>query len=188
MKILVDGKLEDFRFINDTHRISFCESSLKPSEVFACDGKLIYAWATYDGITDLTYHKFNVNVICPPNISSTEEKENGALVFWTSGELQPDFNSLVFGEKRNTPPGIALADEFKTMDVDMIDWFDNRLVATQLSKNTVWLTRTDPMYYWRDVNRNVPYLEANEATGGYELWPNWYSSSANSDKLLNICA
>lgn len=188
MKMLVDGKLEDFRFINDTHKISFCESSLKPSEVFACDGKLIYAWATYDGITDLTYHKFNVNVICPPNISSTEEKENGALVFWTSEDLQPDFNSLVFGEKRNTPPGIALADEFKTMAVDMIDWFDNRLVATQLSKNTVWLTRTDPMYYWRDVNRNVPYLEANEATGGYELWPNWYSSSANSDKLLNICA
>ena len=189
MKMFVDDTLVEFEFINKEHRVTFCESSLKPSEVFACDGKLIYAWATYDGLARPQYAKFNVNVLCPPNITRTQKTEHGVIVSWPDSVSQPDFNSIIYGDDKNTSSGVSLWNQFAEVATDMIDWFDNRLVATQLIKNTVWLTRTDPMYYWRDANSNVPYLEADdELTGGYELWSNWYSSSSNSDKLLNIAA
>ena len=182
MKIYLDGKYEQFEFVNKDHQVTFCESSLKPSEVFACDGQFIYAWATYDTLSRPQYKQYCVNVICPPNVARTETKDSGIIV-------QPDFNSIVFGERKNTSGGISLWNQFKNIVVDKIDWFDNRLVATQLDKNTVWLTRTDPMYYWRDTNSDVAYLDPEDSnTGGYELWPNWYSSSANSDKLLSIAA
>ena len=188
MQMVVDGELKDFNFYDQNHRVTFCESSLKPSEVFACDGKFIYMWTTYDGNTRPQYYKFRVNVICPPNITRITEQKNGVQVNWPSDVPQPDFNSIVFGTQTMfTTEGIQLREAFEEIRTDSIDWFDNRLVATQLSKNTVWLTRTDPMYYIR--NATVDYLNAESPdTGGYELWPNWYSSSANSDKLLTIKA
>lgn len=189
MTMYVDGKSVPLTFANTSHRVTFCESSLKPSEVFCCDGQFIYAWATYDGLGRPQYYKFSVNVICPPNITRQEETGNGIIVNWNDSTNQPDFNSLVFGELKTTASGTALWRQAHNVTTDAIDWFDNRLVATQLSKNTVWLTRTDPMYYWRDVNSDVAYLEPDDpSTGGYELWSNWYSSSANSDRLLDIAA
>ena len=188
MKMLVDGELKDFTFFDQSHRVTFCESSLKPSEVFACDGKLIYVWTTYDGMTRPTYYKFRVNVVCPPNISRTSVEENGVQVNWASDVAQPDFNSIIFGtDTMYTVEGVQLREAFEDVRTDTIDWFDNRLIATQLNKNTVWLTRTDPMYYIRD--ESVHYLDADSPdTGGYELWPNWYSSSSSSDKLLTAKA
>lgn len=189
MTMYVDGENVPFKFMNDTHRVTFCESSLKPSEVFCCDGQFIYAWATYDGLNRPQYFKFSVNVICPPNITREESSDNGITVNWTDSTNQPDFNSILYGKDKSTAAAAALWRQFKAVYTDTVDWFDNRLVATQLSKNTVWLTRTDPMYYWRDVNSDVAYLEPGDAsTGGYELWANWYSSSANSDRLLDIAA
>lgn len=188
MQMLIDGEVKDFVFFDKSHKVTFCESSLKPSEVFACDGKFIYVWTTYDGSARPQYYKFMVNVVCPPNIARINEDENGVQVNWPSDVPQPDFNSIVFGtETMYTADGLQLRDAFEDVRTDSIDWFDNRLVATQLNKNTVWLTRTDPMYYIRDAT--IDYLDPEDAdTGGYELWANWYSSSANSDKLLTIKA
>lgn len=189
MMMYMDGEYKTFEFYNKEHPVTFCESSLKPSEVFACDGQFIYAWATYDGLTRPQYSKFSVNVLCPPNIGRVSSNDNGLIVNWQSDLKQPDFNSIIFGEGRNTPSGKALFKLFDDMIVDKVEWFDNRLVTTQLSKNTVWLTRTDPTYFWRDVNKDVAYLDSEDpSTGGYELWPNWYSSSASSDKLLSVSA
>jgi len=188
MKMFYDGGLHDFTFKNTTHRVTFCESSLKPSEVFACDGNYVYFWATYEGLSDPHYQQFRVNVMCPPNITKTEETDKGIVQFWT-GDVPPDFNSLLFGEDEASAEGVALKSYADAVVVDAIDWFDNRLVGTQITKNTVWLTRTDPMYFIRDVNLGIDYLDAsNPDTGGYELWANWYSSSANSDKLLTVKA
>lgn len=190
MQMMIDGGLEDFAFFDKSHPVTFCESSLKPSEVFACDGKFIYMWATYDTLSRDQYRQFRVNVICPPNIARTVTSENGVQVNWPASVSQPDFNSIIFGsETMTTAEGVQLREAFEDVQVDAIDWFDNRLVATQLSKNTVWLTRTDPMYYIRDANSTVDYTNSEDPdTGGYELWANWYSSSANSDKLLTIKA
>lgn len=188
MMMYVDGELVPFRMMTSSGEVSFCESSLKPSEVFLCDGQMIYAWATYDGLGRPQYKKFRVNVICPPTIARQVENNNGATLLWSSDTVQPDFNSLIFGEKRHTDEGIALYNNLKSIKTDKVEWFDNRLVTIQLDKNTVWISRTDPMYYWRDVNAEIDYIEPNDDNGGYELWCNWYSSSANSDRLLSICS
>ena len=187
MKMLIDGEVRTFQTEISTGPVTFCESSLKPSAVFLCDGQNIYAWATYDGLSRPQYHKFMVNVMCPPNVSPTEDDSTGKLVLWDGDTKQPDFNSVMFGEDRYTENGKAIRNQFAKVRVDMVDWFDNRLVAAQLSQNTVWLTRTDPTYYWRDPT--VAYLDPSDsATGGYELWPNWYSSSANADRLRAVKA
>lgn len=189
MTMVIDGEVKPFAFRSYEGEITFCESAIKPSVVFVCDGELIYAWATTQEYSRPQYAQFRVNVIAPPNLTRVDETDNGNLVYWQSSEVQPDFNSLIFGERRSTPEGSLLEQYISKVQVNSIDWFDNRLVCTQVSKNTVWLTRTDPMYYWRDVNAAVPYLDDESAdTGGYVLWPNWYSSTSNTDRLLTVKA
>lgn len=180
LQMLLDGKVSDFHMSTTRGRVTFCESSIKPSNIFVCDGVHIYTWTPAKFSSNKFFQPFLVNVMPPPGIPED---------CYNSQEIHPDFNSLICGRDRYSTKGEKLAQTGGQYYTASICWYDNRLVTITKYSNTIWLTRTDPMYYWRDANANVRYMDANDSgTGGYDLWCNWYSSTADNSNVEAVCA
>lgn len=148
-----------FELRNGTGKVTFCESSTKPSQVYMCDGKYIYWWNTTSPSDDCATKllEFTVNMLLSPG--ATVDDWNGQDQYQQLDDLNPELDLS----------GIA--------SIDNVTWFDNRLVATQREKNTVWLTCTDPGQFLRDLEKDPVNGEA------VQLWSDWYSSTNSADRL-----
>lgn len=184
MQWYVGGNLVQFRFWNAAARVTFCESSIKPSVVFCCDGAYIYMWNTMQNPSGMASREPGiVNMMYLPNMTS--ETVSAVLTESTQPEFQdylaridhyPDFSNWDTDENRTL--------------VQSICWFDNKLVACNKEKNTVWITRTDPMSYFRKsptpVGQQYSYPLAPQ--DNIDLWYNWYSSTNSADNLIDIAS
>lgn len=155
----VNGEhVNDFLLMNTSGDVTFAESSIKPSTVYLCDGQFIYKWKSGD------YLDIEVSMMFSPGVVPTAGVTDAKFADQYYAIANTDSTKL---DTRN----IAY--------IDSIDWFDNKLVGVQKSKNTVWLTCTDPEQFGRDTSLD-PWGSSGE---GYELWNNWYASTNSADKL-----
>lgn len=163
-----DSPIAAFELVMMDTPVSFCESSTKPSQVYLCDGRYIYWWGI-DNSTDLGPKRqaFIVNMLWSPNVISSG----------VDTEIQPDQYEQLLNPNANK---LTMTD---IVYIDSIDWFDNKLVGVQKSKNTVWLTCTDPGQFFRNAAKN-PFTEDD----GTDLWHNWYASTSSADKLVTAVA
>ena len=157
--IVGEEEQDDFRILNYNSKVSFTESSIKPSTVYCCDGRYIYKWNTGE------YDSIYVKMMLSPNVVPVNPSDSNA-------RRADQYEAIVNGDSR-------YLDLRNIASIDFIDWFDNKLVAVEKSKNTVWLTCTDPEQFSRNSSLN-PWGSNGE---GYELWNNWYSSTNSADKL-----
>lgn len=95
----------------------------------------------------------------------------------------------------------------EAVNVDSICWFDNRLVAMQGDKNTVWISSTNPNQYRRTVGGQQEYMRysyynlaqdmfdpndsdttsvENAVTASNNLWTYWVSSTNGADRLRQV--
>lgn len=153
-----------YKVMNGYDRVTFCETSTKPSQVFMCDGEYIYWWNTTRPSTVMSEaepsSEFKVNMLISPNVTLANGKTWG-------GQDQRQ-------QMSEDEPVIDLSNRAK---ITSISWFDNRLIATQPDLNTVWLTCTDPAQFLRDRYKNPFDGET------VELWPDWLSSTNSADRL-----
>ena len=139
-------------------KITFCESGIKPTVVFMCDGQYIYMWNTTSNPSgDITRDPFIVNMQVLPGMSVP------------GAETGTPRDNIIY-------PNVF--DKFKN-----ICWFDNKLVMRSSERNTVWISRTDPAYFFREVDK-CPTYQAS----GFPLWNSWYSSTNSADKLVDIAS
>lgn len=157
---------ESFELVMMDTPVSFCESSTKPSQVYLCDGRYVYWWGVdSDPNYPLKRQAFQIGMLWSPNVLATG----------IDSEIQPDQYDVIVNPSDNK---LNLSD---IVFIDQIDWFDNRLVGVQKSKNTVWLTCTDPGQFFRNTAKN-PFDEDD----GTDLWHNWYASTSSADKLVGV--
>lgn len=165
-------RAHDFEFLNKNDEVTFCESGIKPTLVFCCDGKYVYQWDTEvtNSVTDR--QPYLVNMMPLP----------GMIANFAYGE-QPNVMDYFtqFHTEYYTPASDGIA------EISYIDWFDNKLVAVQKAKNTVWLTCTNPAQFYDNPTWAVDGSRRGYDIGTYpDLWHNWYASTNSADKL--VCA
>lgn len=157
--------VNEFELVMLDTPVSFCESSTKPAQIYFCDGRYIYWWGVDDNPDlDVTRQAFQIGMLWSPNV----------VLNGITPELQPDqyYKILNPSDGRLSISDIAY--------IDHIDWFDNKLIAVEKSKNTVWLTCTDPGQFFRNTSKN-PFDDAD----GADLWHNWYASTSSADRLVS---
>lgn len=161
LKGVVGGVLQQsFALLNHNDKVTFTESSIKPSTVYCCDGKYIYKWST--GL----YDNISVKMMLSPKVVPSTGYE-------TNARIADQYSAIIGGQDAN------VLDIREIASIESIDWFDNKLVAVEKSKNTVWLTCTDPEQFTRNTSLD-PWGGNGES---YELWNNWYASTNSADKL-----
>ena len=149
-----------FQLRNMTGEVTFAESSTKPSQVYLCDGEYIYWWGTVDDVFKPAERQaFVMTMMYSP----------GVVLNTADTSARPDQYAAVIGAAND----LNIDD---IAHIDSLDWFDNKLVATQREKNTVWLTCTDPGQFYNSKSAD-PWGTAND------LWHNWYSSTNSADRL-----
>lgn len=120
--------VSEFKLLNTSGKVTFAESSIKPSTIYLCDGRYIYKWASSGDKALLVTMMFSPGI--SPNVQNA----------WL---LDPYYciqtNDSAF-------------DYTDMARIDSIDWFDNKLVGVQREKNTVWLTCTDPEQFANNAN------------------------------------
>ena len=199
MQWYMGNELKTFQFWNHKGKVTFCESSIKPSVMFCCDGQYIYMWNTTENPTyDSHKDPLIVNMMYLPNmLFGTDTEIGGQANSGVEGTVAKDHGSQP--EMQNwlgSMPGYgdtfdiwAENDKYATY-IDSICWFDNKLVGCNKRKNTVWITRTDPMSYFRQnaeaVTGGNSYPLAPQ--DGIDLWYNWYSSTNNADNLIDVAS
>ena len=151
-------ELPEYNLLNAVGEVTFCETSTKPSQVMMCDGKYIYWWNTTGD------ESFTIQMMLSPGIAMAD-----------GVQYSP------FDMREQIEDGLDQPYDTSSMaEVSSITWFNNRLVATQPDKNTVWLTCTDPAQFFRaDLD---PFDEQ------VPLWPDWYSSTNSADRLRQAIA
>ena len=160
LKGVVNGEpVDDFRLINHNSKVTFTESSIKPSTVYCCDGKYIYKW------TPGAYETMAIKMMFSPKVVPMVGHESSA-------RYADQYAAVIGSDTANLNMSDAAS-------IESIDWFDNKLVAVEKSKNTVWLTCTDPEQFSRNGSLD-PWGGNGEI---YELWNNWYASTNSADKL-----
>lgn len=162
-----EARQASYKLMNGFSRVTFCESSTKPSQVFLCDGEYIYWWNTERPLTvngpDERTSEFSINMLLSPNVTlNTGSHWYQAIDQRAELEVDTSVKPLNFDDRA---------------EITSISWFDNRLVATQSDKNTVWLTCTDPAQFLRDLSKDPIAGES------VQLWPDWYSSTNSADRL-----
>lgn len=157
-------------------QITFCESGIKPTVVFMCDGQYIYMWNTTSNPSgDITRDPFIVNMQVLPGMS-VPGAETGTP---RDGIVYPN----VFDKFKNIHPDSYDVDADGISYAASVCWFDNKLVMRSSERNTVWISRTDPAYFFRSVDKCPTYQES-----GFPLWNSWYSSTNSADKLVDIAS
>lgn len=152
-----------------TGRATFCESSVKPSVVYCCDGTYIYMWFTTPADYAIGERApYMVNAQYLPNIDPID-----------SINPQPDMMKFILDSGNTTVFDVKEDAAYAAS----ICWFDNKLVFRQKDNNTVWLSSTDPTRFFRDKSQSV----INQSSG-FNLWNSWYSSTNSSDTLVDIAS
>lgn len=183
MQWYVGGVLTNFNMRNGTGRVTFCESSIKPSVVFCCDGQYIYMWNTTKNPSGLPEREPNiVNMMYMPNMNDD---------YISMGEtINGQFN--IQDSLEGVPGSVNISHWLEGDDctfIDSICWFDNKLVGCNKHKNTVWITRTDPASYFRSVPSVTDgYSYPLKPMDRIDLWYNWYSSTNNADNLIDVAS
>lgn len=183
MEWYLGGEKQTFNMFVQKGRVTFCESSIKPSVVFCCDGKYIYMWNTTQNPSGLPDREpYVVNMMYLPNMEA-----GGIDIHY---ETQPRLQDSI----ANMPNSASLGNWLDTNTdketyIASICWFDNKLVGCNVGKNTVWITRTDPMSYFRQAP-SLPGAQSYplDPVDGIDLWYNWYSSTNNADNLVDIAS
>lgn len=180
MKWYLGGQLKVFNTWVPRGRVTFCESSIKPSVVFCCDGKYIYMWNTTSNPTDQPDRDpYIVNMMYLPNM------EAGGISITAS--TQPRLQDSIANVEDSASIEGWLTDGDRETYISSICWFDNKLVGCNRNKNTVWITRTDPMSYFRQNPSPVGSQSYPlDPVDGIDLWYNWYSSTNNADNLIDV--
>ena len=156
LKGRVNGEqVEVFKLAKSSGDVSFVESSIKPSQVYLCDGRYIYKWSSG------SYSEMEVTMMLSPGVVPIEGAVNPQSSDQYAAVMKLDSQHL---------------DLTNIAFITSIDWFDNKLVGVQKDKNTVWLTCTDPGQFDRESSLD-PWGES------YQLWNNWYASTNSADKL-----
>lgn len=181
MQWYLNGKKTNFNTWKQTGRVTFCESSIKPSIVFCCDGKYIYMWnTTVNNTTRPERDPFIVNMMYLPEMVIGDDSNGGSIA---SGDtLDGEFNLQDSIAGISGSASISGWEE-KNDYIASICWFDNKLVGCNKAKNTVWITRTDPGWYFRETGKHP--LNPDD---GIDLWYNWYSSTNNADNLIDVAS
>jgi len=161
--------------IDTGHPVTFCESSIKPTVVYMCDGQYVYMWNTTENRTGLNSRNcFIVNGLMLPGMSVPGEV-NGTPRF----DAQPN----VIDYFQNQDGNAFDIDEDGISKAASICWFDNKLVMRSRDKNTVWISRTDPAYFFRN-----PSVIPSAPIDNFPLWNSWYSSTNSADKLVDVAS
>lgn len=181
MQWYLNGEKTNFNTWKQTGRVTFCESSIKPSIVFCCDGKYIYMWnTTVNNTSRPERDPFIVNMMYLPEMVLGDDSNGGSI---SSGDtLDGEFNLQDSIAGVSGSANISGWEE-KNDYIASICWFDNKLVGCNKAKNTVWITRTDPGWYFRDTGKHP--LNPDD---GIDLWYNWYSSTNNADNLIDVAS
>lgn len=181
MQWYLNGEKTNFNTWKQTGRVTFCESSIKPSIVFCCDGKYIYMWnTTVNNTTRPERGPFIVNMMYLPEMVIGDDSNGGSI---SSGDtLDGEFNLQDSIAGVSGSANISGWEE-KNDYITSICWFDNKLVGCNKAKNTVWITRTDPSWYFRETGKHP--LNPDD---GIDLWYNWYSSTNNADNLIDVAS
>lgn len=148
--------------------VSFCESSIKPTVVFLCDGTYIYMWNTTSGTGSRA-----------PYIVNGEYLPGMEIVNY--GSVQPNVLDFIDNDASN----LMEVAEDGISHAASICWFDNKLVMRASERNTVWISKTDPGQFYRDTGINE---NPTDPTDGFPLWNSWYSSTNSADKLVDIAS
>ena len=151
--------------------ISFCESSVKPTIVFLCDGTYIYMWNTTSGTGSRAPFIVNGEYLPGMEVPGGNQPRDGIS--------QP--NVLDFID--NDASEILDVDSDGISHAASICWFDNKLVMRSQERNTVWISKTDPGQFYRDPN-----IVPTDPLDGFPLWNSWYSSTNSADKLVDIAS
>lgn len=188
-----------FTMLDNNSLVSFCESSTKPSQVYMCDGTYIYWWNTESDSSASWTDAFIVNMMIAPGMTVKYIGQNDDA----SSDAVEQNNADLYEQLRN-----GNGDSWDVTDfvpITYISWFNNRLVATQNSKNTVWLTATDPgqFFRWSDTqldgnpvpnqfmftsNDEDTTSDTNSTTARNMLWTYWVSSTNGADRLNQAIA
>lgn len=181
MQWYLNGEKTNFNTWKQTGRVTFCESSIKPSIVFCCDGKYIYMWnTTVNNTSRPERDPFIVNMMYLPEMVLGDDSNGGSI---SSGDtLDGEFNLQDSIAGVSGSANISGWEE-KNDYIASICWFDNKLVGCNKAKNTVWITRTDPGWYFRETGKHP--LNPDD---GIDLWYNWYSSTNNADNLIDVAS
>ena len=176
----VGGVKTVFNMWNHSGKVTFCESSIKPSIVYCCDGEYIYLWnTTENSTTRVDREPHIVNMMYMPEMVTGE---NGSPI--NSSELDGNGEFNIQDSLAGIPGSVSLSNwENRNVSIDSICWFDNKLAGCDTAKNTVWLTRTDPGWYFRKLGQNPL-----EPVDRIDLWYNWYSSTNNADRLIDVAS
>ena len=148
--------------------VSFCESSIKPTIVFLCDGTYIYMWNTTSGTGSRA-----------PYIVNGEYLPGMEIVNY--GSVQPNVLDYIDNDASN----LIEVGEDGISHAASICWFDNKLVMRASERNTVWISKTDPGQFYRDTGIHE---NPTDPTDGFPLWNSWYSSTNSADKLVDIAS
>lgn len=176
-----NGEKTNFNTWKQTGRVTFCESSIKPSIVFCCDGKYIYMWnTTVNNTTRPERNPFIVNMMYLPEMVIGDDSNGGSIASGDTVDGEFNLQDSIAGISGSA--NISGWEE-KNDYIASICWFDNKLVGCNKSKNTVWITRTDPGWYFRDTGKHP--LNPDD---GIDLWYNWYSSTNNADNLIDVAS
>jgi hypothetical protein len=170
MKTLRDGVQVEFS-LSGTDKVTFCESSIKPTIVFCCDGTFIYQWNTTENPlpTHPERDPYLVNAMYLPGIEVPESGRSGT---------EPDMNKYVSGDSS----AFDIVPDMQSF-AKSICWFDNKLVMHKRGTTIVWISCTDPGQFYRSADQNPFY-----PTSGIPLWNSWYSSTNSSDTLVDIAS
>ena len=181
MQWYLNGEKTTFNTWQQTGRVTFCESSIKPSIVFCCDGKYIYMWnTTANNTTKPERDPFIVNMMYLPEMVIGDDSNGGTIASGDTVDGEFNLQDSIAGVS-----GSASISDWKTKNdyITSICWFDNKLVGCNRAKNTVWITRTDPGWYFRDTGKHPL-----DPPDGIDLWYNWYSSTNNADNLIDVAS
>lgn len=190
--------------LNTTGKVTFTESSVKPTTVYLCDGTYIYQWDTFNRDQILSDNRpylkpYVIRMLPSPNVMVTGYNPNDSMYRaycddFDQYELLTDQNSNLHN----------LINSSERANITSISWFDNKLIATQSEKNTVWVSSTDPQQYFRyrkldgtydsvtvgnqpgepDEDWLVPIRSQWDMDGlDSNLWYNFYSSTNTADRL-----
>jgi hypothetical protein len=192
-------------FDTTPERVTFCESSTKPSQVYMCDGRRVFYWNTTEYF-NIAYvpdgYKYRVRAFVPvqlPLFDGPDALKQPAfdtlydVAIWDPAMANPKTATRYYYFPEVTD---ANYDMSHLIAVSAITWFDNRLVLVQSSKNTVWLSSVDPSrwilpsfndgiaayprYPWQfTLNANGKQIVINDFISA------WYASTASSANLID---
>ena len=190
---------QPFIMLDNNSLVSFCESATKPSQVYVCDGTYIYWWNTESDSAASWTEAFIVNMMILPGMTTTYIGQNNDTSLNAIIQNNADlYDQLTSKHDFNWVTTDAVP-------ITYISWFNNRLVATQQSRNSVWLTATDPGQFFRWSNQNdngnpIPNqfmftyndsdttTDTNTTTAQNALWTYWVSSTNGADRLNQAIA